>query len=75
MFWAIWGCRNDVVFNKMKSNSIMQIIFRGAYWLRYWAQLQRDETAKDVLSKISKKLEVIALEISNKGYKHLYCLN
>jgi hypothetical protein len=23
MFWAIWRCRNDVVFNQMKSNSIM----------------------------------------------------
>jgi len=53
----------------------MQVIFRGAYWLCLWAQLQLDETAKDMLSKISKKLEVIALEISNKGWKHLYCLN
>jgi len=75
MFWAIWRCRNDVVFNQMKSNSIMQVIFRGAYWLRSWAQLQRDETAKDALSTMSKKLEIIALEISNKGWKHLYCLN
>jgi len=75
MFWAIWRCRNDVVFNQMKSNSIMHVIFRGAYWLRSWAQLQRDETAKDALSTMSKKLEIIALEISNKGWKHLYCLN
>jgi hypothetical protein len=66
MFWAIWRCRNDVVFNQMKSNSIMQVIFRGAYWLRSWAQLQRDETAKDALSTMSKKLEIIALEISIK---------
>jgi len=75
MLWAIWRCHNDYVFNKMKTNSIMQVIFRGAYWLCFWAQLQHDETAKDALSKISKKLEVIALEISNKGGKYLYCLN
>jgi hypothetical protein len=56
----------------MKSNSIMQVIFRGAYWLRSWAQLQRDETAKDALSTMSKKLEIIALEISNKGWKHFF---
>jgi hypothetical protein len=30
-FWAIWICRNDVIFNKMKTNSILQVIFRGAY--------------------------------------------
>jgi hypothetical protein len=28
--WAIWCCRNDVIFNKTKTNSIMQVIFRGA---------------------------------------------
>jgi RsiW-degrading membrane proteinase PrsW (M82 family) len=41
--WAIWCCRNDVIFKKLKTNSIMQVIFRGAYWLRSWAQLQRGE--------------------------------
>jgi len=53
----------------------MQIIFRGAYWLRTWALLQHDETAADALSTMSKKLEVIALELSNKGWKHIYFLN
>jgi hypothetical protein len=74
MYWAIWRCRNDVIFNQMKSNSIMQVIFRGAYWLRTWAPLQHDEIAADALSMMSKKLEVIALELSNKGWKHFYCL-
>jgi RsiW-degrading membrane proteinase PrsW (M82 family) len=72
--WAIWRYRNDVVFKKMKTNSIMQVIFWGAYWLRSWAQLQHDEQAKDTLTLLSKKLEVIALEISNRGWKHLYRL-
>jgi hypothetical protein len=53
----------------------MQVIFREAYWLHFWVQLQREEQAKDALSMMSKKLEVIALEFSNKGWKHLYCLN
>jgi len=72
--WAIWRCRNDVIFNKMKRNFIMHVIFRGTYWLRFWAQLQRDEQAKDALSLVSKKLEMIALEISSGGWKHLFRL-
>jgi len=52
----------------------MPVIFRGAFWLRFWAPQQRDEQAKDILSSISKRLEMIALEICNKGWKHLYCL-
>jgi len=50
----------------------MQVIFRGAYWLRFWAQLQRDEQAKDTLVEMSKKLEMIALEITNRGWKHFF---
>jgi hypothetical protein len=49
----------------------MQVIFRGAYSLRSWAQLQRAEQAKDTLTLMSKKLEIITLEISNKGWKHI----
>jgi hypothetical protein len=58
----------------MKTNFIMQIIFKRAYWLRSWAQLQRDEQAKDTLTLMSKKLEIITLDISNRGWKHLYRL-
>jgi hypothetical protein len=74
MCWAIWRCRNDAIFNNLKTNSFIQVIFRGAYWLRFWASLQRGEQTKDVLSSISKTLEIIALEISHKGWKHFYCL-
>jgi RsiW-degrading membrane proteinase PrsW (M82 family) len=72
--WAIWRCRNDVIFNKLKNNSIMQVIFRGAYWLRSWSQFQRDEQAKDILILLSRRLEVVALDISNRGWKHFYRL-
>jgi hypothetical protein len=31
--WAIWRCRNDIIFNKIKYSSFMQTIFNGIYWL------------------------------------------
>jgi hypothetical protein len=52
----------------------MQVIFRGAYWLRSWSQFQRDEQDKDILIILSRRLEVVALDISNRGWKHLYRL-
>jgi hypothetical protein len=72
--WAIWRCRNDIIFNKIKVNSILQVIFRGMYWLRFWAQLQRDEQDKSLLSVMSKDIELIALQLSNGGWKHIYRL-
>jgi hypothetical protein len=46
----------------------------GLNTLRSWSQFQRDEQAKDTLIMLSKRLEVIALDISNRGWKHLYRL-
>jgi hypothetical protein len=70
--WAIWKCRNDIVFKNTKFNSILQVIFRGAYWLRLCAQLQRKEQAKNTLIATSRKLEVIALKIANGGWNNFF---
>jgi hypothetical protein len=72
--WAIWKCRNDIIFKKVKFNSLLQVISRGAYWLRFWAQLQHKEQAKDTLIALSRNLEVVALQIANKGWNNFYRL-
>jgi hypothetical protein len=72
--WAIWKCRNGIVFKKTKFNSVLQVIFRGAYRLRFRAQLQRKEQAKDTLIAMRRKLEVVALQIVNGGWNNFYHL-
>ena len=42
--------------------------------MRFWAQLQRDEQAKNILSSLSKLLEVVALEQAKGEWKHPYRL-
>jgi hypothetical protein len=47
----------------------MQIVFREAYWLRFWSLLQRED-AKEGVRAASKALEVISLDIFVKnGWK------
>ena len=49
----------------------MQVIFRGAYWLRFWPMLQHKEMTKDLFMKISTSLEIIALEMfASHGWKY-----
>ena len=69
--WVIWRCRNDIIFNKIKVNSILQVIFRGTYWFRFWAQLQREEHAKDAII-LSRLLETVAIDLVKGGWKHVY---
>ena len=52
----------------------MQVIFSGTYWLRFWAQLQCNEQARNTLSSLSTKIEMVALEQVQGGWKHNYRL-
>ncbi|KAG2631366.1 hypothetical protein PVAP13_2NG188200 [Panicum virgatum] len=45
---------------------IFTAVFRGAYWLRFWSLLQREDTRKTVCL-ASKALEVVALDIFAKN--------
>ena len=44
--WAVWNCRNDVVFNKIRDAHFLQVVHRAVYWIRLWSFLlpleQRD---------------------------------
>jgi hypothetical protein len=73
--WAIWRCRNDLIFNKIKVNSVLQVIFRGTYWFRFWAQLQREEHAKNTFSSLSRLIEIVALDLVKGGCEHVYRLH
>ena len=70
--WAIWRCRNDIIFNKIKVNSILQVIFWETYWFCFWAQLQREVHVKDAFSSLSRLLETVALDLVKGGWKHVY---
>ena len=39
--WSLWLCSNDLVFEKEKHSSPLQVIFLVIPWLRTWAILQR----------------------------------
>jgi hypothetical protein len=45
--WAIWCTRNDdLVFEKKKQYTFMQVTCRGIYWLRFWAWLQHEDRGR-----------------------------
>ena len=47
--WAIWITRNEVVFDKCRPKSFLQVLFRGTHWLQQWARLQRHNDLRDQL--------------------------
>ena len=49
ILWAIWLTRNDITFNCARVSSSLQVLFRGTYWIRFWALLQKEEERPLVL--------------------------
>lgn len=43
LYQAIWLYRNDIIFDKHKHTTLMQVIFSGIYWLRHWALPHKEE--------------------------------
>jgi len=62
LIWAIWLTRNEVILEKVRSKTFLQVLFRGTHWLRQWASLQRKDEHKDMLVEACRHLEVSALE-------------
>ena len=70
LYWVLWLCRNDRVFDKSPSISYMQVIFRATYWLRLWAQLQKCEEDREFLSVACRNLESTVMQLfTNHGWR------
>jgi hypothetical protein len=64
--WAVWLSRNEIVFQRSKSKSSLQVIFRATYWIRDWSILSKEEDIK-VLKEGCRWLETVGLDFFNKS--------
>jgi hypothetical protein len=71
---ALWISRNDLVFQKSQYKSVLQVIFRGTFWIRSWSVLS-NEDGRSILKDGCRELEAVALEIFHKyGWNALKCI-
>jgi hypothetical protein len=41
---------------------LLQVLFRGTHWLRFWAQLQKDEADGVLIKNVCRCLESVAMQ-------------
>jgi hypothetical protein len=63
---ALWISRNDLIFQKSQFKSILQVIFRGTFWIRSCSVLSK-EGGRAILKDGCHALEAMALEIFHKS--------
>jgi hypothetical protein len=59
--WIIWLTRNEVVFDKCRPKTFLQVLFGGTHWIRQWARLQRRDDLRDQLTFARQHLKTSAL--------------
>lgn len=70
--WALWLHRNDVVFEKSRPKSFLQVLFRGIHWIRYWAKLQQNEDQAQLITEGCRRMETLALQLfASHGWSHV----
>jgi hypothetical protein len=65
--WAIWRCRNDVVFDRKVVPSPSQVIYSVIYWLRTWTILQKSG-ARDTVLATCRRLEQVLRECFSQAH-------
>jgi hypothetical protein len=53
--WSIWLKRNDIIFEKKKIISPVQVMYFVTHWLRTWAILQKPDL-QDTVTAVSQQL-------------------
>ena len=65
LLWAIWNCRNDLVFNRTSNTHFLQVLFRATALIRTWSLLTPTE-ARERLVTGSVWWEMVARDIFNR---------
>ena len=65
LLWAVWNCRNDMVFNRTTNFHFLQVIFRVTALIHMWSLLIQTE-AKERLVTGSTRWEMVARAIFNR---------
>ena len=61
MCWVLWLNRNEAVFQNRVTNSYLQVLFRGTFWIRQWSMLSKEEEGRK-LKEGCRRLEGLALQ-------------
>ena len=68
--WAIWNCRNDIVFNKVGTTHFLQVVHRATYWIHMWSFLLKPDQRPLMDSGCSRLMAVVRAIFNQGGWQH-----
>ena len=71
VLWAVWNCRNDIVFNKTTYIHYLQVIHKALYWINSWSFLLPVDQRGHMDVGCTRMITVVRAIFSPAGWLHL----
>ena len=68
--WAIWNCRNDVIFNKIGGVHFLQVVHKALYWIHLWSFLLPPQQRGLMDSGCTRMMAVVWAMFNRGGWQH-----
>ena len=64
LLWAIWNCKNDMIFNRQHFSTFLQVIFRATAWICTWSLLTPMDSREPLVTRCT-QWKMVAWDIFN----------
>ena len=68
--WAMWNCRNDVVFNGARTEQFLQVIHGATHWIQAWSYLLPADRRGRLDSGCTRLMAVVRAIFNQGGWRH-----
>jgi hypothetical protein len=69
LIWAIWNCRNDVIFNKASNAQFLQVIHKVTSWINAWSLLLPEDQRAHMDTGCSRLMAVVRAIFNQDGWR------
>ena len=68
--WALWNCRNDMVFNKVENAHFLQVVNKATYWITLWPFLSLQDQRSLMEAGCIRLMAVVRAILNRDGWQH-----
>jgi hypothetical protein len=70
LIWAIWNCRNDVIFNNAGRDQFLQVMHTTTYWIHMWSLILPEDQREFMYIGCTRLMAFIRAIFNQDGWQH-----